>query len=192
MEYSKLNDRKENIQPKLSVGQPNDKFEKEADNVADKVMQKSNSNFEIQRKKIDEPISPLVSESSPQMIQMQPQVVYFPTLTVHPVVENGAQIKAVRISFAGVNQNNLQTTFPGVGTTNQNDISTDVNFADFTNNVSIISQKGGQLYFEYLEGNVLKRVPVRNPNSQVPDGIFGQREETIWIGLSSPITIVND
>src|SRR5882757_2587319 len=28
------------FQPKLSIGQPNDKFEKEADNVADKVIQR--------------------------------------------------------------------------------------------------------------------------------------------------------
>src|ERR1044071_800863 len=37
------------IQPKLSVGEPDDKYEKEADAVADKVMRMPEQNF-VQRK----------------------------------------------------------------------------------------------------------------------------------------------
>ncbi len=80
------------VQPKLNVGKPGDKYEQEADRVADQVVQNSNDNqgffgnsgffgrnnsTNIQEKPLAETISPLIQrqeeeeEAQPKLIQLQ-------------------------------------------------------------------------------------------------------------------------
>jgi hypothetical protein len=50
------------IQPKLTIGQPNDNYEKEADATADKVVQRLSEPTSIQTNKQATPITPFVQK----------------------------------------------------------------------------------------------------------------------------------
>src|SRR5688572_16811348 len=50
------------VQPKLSIGQPNDKYELEADEMADKVVQRLSKPGKIQTKPLASGISPLIQQ----------------------------------------------------------------------------------------------------------------------------------
>jgi len=67
--YSKLRSRSMTIQPKLSIGEPDDKYEKEADNTAARVVQQINSPAQTQGELSQDLGSSLVLQSKRDIVQ---------------------------------------------------------------------------------------------------------------------------
>ena len=85
------------IQPKLTIGQPNDKYEQEADRMADQIMRMPepeqslvNGHSSLRRKE-SEPVSPeCIEEGNPTMIQRQ---IDEEEETVHTILQRQAEEK---------------------------------------------------------------------------------------------------
>lgn len=129
------------------------------------------------------------SELNSHAIQKKPQEEQklYPTLGIYSIF-NGDKIEALRVNYMGTNDKKLEVSFYGISAVNQNQIVGDENYIRFINSVEIVSE-GSLMFFQwYNKEGKLKSIPIANPNSKVPDGIIGQKEETILLQLKSPIT----
>jgi hypothetical protein len=104
-------------------------------------------------------------------------------------MQSGDKIIGVRVIYIETNTEGLKIEFNRFSPTNIEQIQNDDNFKNFVNSVSIVTIEN-QLYYQWEnKSGEVNRIPIANPKSAVPDGIFNQKEESIFIKLTTPIQI---
>lgn len=156
----------------------------------DKTESKSSKSTPFIRRKKNESSFSNKADSSPSFIQRQVKDddKLFPSIGVY-LMQSGDKIIGVRVIYIETNTEGLKIEFNRFSPTNIEQIQNDDNFKNFVNSVSIVTIEN-QLYYQWEnKSGEVNRIPIANPKSAVPDGIFNQKEESIFIKLTTPIQI---